>query len=703
MADPRRSQAPADAGGSPSDGLRLDLPGPPELLGFEPPLRGGAVRVLLFDEVRTDGFLLDFDGPGEEIHLGRDERTRRSLPLERIRVLQFMPFPIPREHLDAIANHCGSALTVRFRDHRHIAFAHACSRSDRSGMHIHTVDDGQARRIFIPHSALLPPDRLPEPTAGEIGHAAEPEDRLFGVEGSGDPEPHPVPAKPLQDHEALALRLGLPLADLVHRECARAVLDEIPATVARRQRVLPLGLVDGHLRVAMSTPTDTGSLQLLQFLTGRSLQVEVAEEVELSRAIDESYEFLDEDHDFEALEASSHKPADGLESQELQSLSAAKPVVRLVNNILLEAVRRNASDVHIRPGDRDVELLFRIDGDLVAIRRFPHGLLRAIVGRIKVIGQMDLTEHRLPQDGQARLRDHATDLRISVIPSIEGESVVIRLLRATVGMKDLADLGLTVDDTQRLRDALDHQHGMLLVTGPTGSGKSTTLYAALKSVIQRNVNIITLENPVEFHIQGIVQIPINPEVGMTFATALRNVLRHDPDVVMVGEIRDRETARIAVESALTGHLLLSTLHTNSAVSTITRLIEMGVESYLVRATLIGVLAQRLVKRICPDCRTIDEEPHSHVRELLGVGDAEIFYRGKGCAACGGSGIRGRCITYEYLETNQALRNLIQTAVDETELQRQAVADGMTPLTAHALSLARQGTITLPEAYRTRME
>ena len=702
MTAPRPSAGNTPRGSQELEERRLDLP-LPRNLGFEPPLRGASVRALLFDGERVEGSLLGYDASTGEILVDPDGSAPRRLLAAEVRIVQFRPFEIPSGQRDALATLRPAAMPIEFRDRRRVELAPVESQSDQIGLHLHLIKDAMARRLFIPHAAMLSPtgtlELLPEDSTA-VGAL---EDQAQVAELGNHRTGHVGQPLPARDHVTLAARLGLPIADLLGRDCDRALLDEIPATIARRHRMLPLGLVDGHLRVAMSAPTDTESLQLLQFLTGRSLLVEVANEADLSRAIDESYEFLDEDHDFEALAASSPKPPDGLESQELQSLSAAKPVVRLVNNMLLEAVRRNASDVHIRPGERDVELLFRVDGDLVPVRRFPHGLLRAIVGRIKVIGQMDLTEHRLPQDGQARLRDHSTDLRISVLPSIEGESVVIRLLRATVGMKDLSDLGLTARDTQKLRDALDHQHGMLLVTGPTGSGKSTTLYAALKTVIQRNVNIITLENPVEFHIPGIVQLPINSDIGMTFAAALRNVLRHDPDVVMVGEIRDQETARIAVESALTGHLLLSTLHTNSAVSAVTRLIEMGVESYLVRATLIGVLAQRLVKRICPDCRVIDEEPHAHVRELLGVDATEVFYRGKGCPACGGSGVRGRCITYEYLEFNQALRNLIVPDIDETALQRQAVSGGMTPLTEHALSLARNGTITLLEAYRTRLE
>lgn len=681
----------------------VDLQRPPEELAFEPVLRGAQVQVHLFDEARNDGFLLGLDGQAGLVYVERSEGGHLALSLERVRLLVFRPYPVPPAAQRALAGREVGSMRIEFRDHRRFEISCQFSSSDRMGMHLHAVQANRVRRLFVPRTAILHADR--EPVSHVAGDRArsEPSATPRVADGPRSGHGHASGTPRPRDCAALASRLGLPVADLVHRDTTRLLLDEIPAMIARRHRALPLGLVGDHLRVAMSSPTDTESLQLLQFLTGRSLQVEVADEEELLQVIEESYEFLDQDHDFEALEASSERAKTGDDSQELQSLSAAKPVVRLVNNILLEAVRRNASDVHIRPGENDVELIFRIDGQLVPIRRFSRGLLRAIVSRIKVLGQMDLTEHRVPQDGQARLRSRDTDLRISVIPSIEGESVVIRLLRATVGMKDLADLGLSAADTQHLRDALDRQHGMLLVTGPTGSGKSTTLYAALNAVIQRNVNIITLENPVEYHIPGIVQIPINAEVGMTFAAALRNVLRHDPDVVMVGEIRDRETAKIAVECSLTGHLLLSTLHTNSAVSTITRLIEMGVESYLARATLIGVLAQRLVRRTCPECRMIDEDSHVHVRKLLGVDVNEPFYRGKGCSACGGTGTRGRCMTYEYLVATTALRQLIAPGVDEAALQAQALSDGMVPLVQHALSLARAGTIDLLEAYRTRVE
>ena len=432
--------------------------------------------------------------------------------------------------------------------------------------------------------------------------------------------------------------------------------------------------------------------------------MEVAAEDALLRKIDSNYEFLDKDQDFATLEASARSTNKADPRQKLELLSAARPVVRLVNNIVLEAIRRNASDIHIRPGEKDVELIFRIDGDLVPIRRFARALLPAIVGRIKILGTMDITEHRIPQDGQTRIRqrDNATDLRISVIPSIEGESIVMRLLKATVGVQDVAEIGLSKFDTQRFKDDLDRNNGIILVTGPTGSGKSTTLYAALNAIIVQNVNIITVENPVEFHIPGITQIAINADVGMTFPAALRNRLRHDPDVIMVGEIRDRETAKIAVESALTGHLVLTTLHSNSAAATIPRLIEMGVESYLLRATLIGVLAQRLVKRICTICCE-PEDSSAHIRQLLGISESEIFYQGKGCEKCNGTGIQGRRMTYEYLVATPVLRQIITTGADQNLLQAQAIIDGMVPLTQHAIGLARTKQISLQEAYKTRLE
>lgn len=694
-------QMPGPAAAKAVEGIHIDLPPPPAELAFESPLAAAKVRAYLFDDAPIDAQLYAVDGLREQAVLAGPRGVRHVLPFERIRALQIRPFQIPEGHALRSSTPARMQVQIQFRDQRAQVLDVVASINDRNGLHLFRVEGDHAYRLFIPwHAiarvdvdtpALLPidPQIVIAPPAAAVADISA--------------DPAPVEIRTAEQAEVqLAHRLGLPVADLAGRSVERAVLDEIPAAIARDHRVLPLGYVGDRLRVAMAVPTDAEALQLLQFLTGRTLLVEVADADALLRLIDNSYEFLDQDQDFAALEA--EKPREASDRRELESLSAAKPVVRLVNNVVLEAIRRNASDIHIRPGEKDVELIFRIDGELVPVRRFARSLLPGIVGRIKILGTMDITEHRTPQDGQARIRDHerATDLRISVMPSIEGESIVIRLLKATVGLKDVGDIGLSTLDTQRFKDALDRSNGMILVTGPTGSGKSTTLYAALNAVIQQNVNIITVENPVEFHIPGITQVPINAEVGMTFAAALRNILRHDPDVIMVGEIRDQETAKIAVESALTGHLLLSTLHTNSAVATIARLIEMDVEAYLLRATLLGVLAQRLVRRNCPACKEV-AQVDPHIRELLGVSQNDVFFRGRGCSNCGGTGVRGRCMTYEYLVATPGLRALIVPGVDESVLQKQAIHDGMVPLTQHAIDLARAGTIALEEAYKTRLE
>lgn len=690
----------------------IDLPAPIAEFSNEPPLSGARVHVLLFGDAPIDAQLVAVDALAEQLVVTQSRDVRHVIAFAQLRALIVRPFPWLAGSSALLPERL--SIQLEYRDQTQQQIRVASSSSDHLGLHLISIIDGQCRRIFIPSLAILRSNTVSIDVGAGNG-AAELVSTAPSIPAavsaaaiSAAPEIAPVIQAQTAQSEAqlaavLARRLDLPLAEL-DGEIDPHVLDEVPAAIAREHRVLPLHFRGERLRVAMSSPTDTATLQLLQFLTGRTLIVEVAPAEALLRKIDASYGFLDEDQDLDALEASVEPSIRSDDRAQLEALFAAKPVVRLVNNIVLEAIRRNASDIHIRPGEHDVELIFRIDGELTPIRRFARTLLPAIIGRIKILGVMDITERRLPQDGQMRIREahRATDIRISVMPSIEGESVVMRLLRATVGMKDVVDLGLSPADTQRFKDALDRSHGMFLVTGPTGSGKSTTLYAALNLVLHHNVNIITVENPVEYHIPGITQIPINADVGMTFATALRNILRHDPDVIMVGEIRDQETARIAVQSALTGHLLLSTLHTNSAVATIPRLIEMGIEGYLLRATLIAVLAQRLVRHTCSECRVADDvDPH--MRELLVVSPSERFVRGAGCSACAGTGIRGRRMTYEYLQITPSLRHLLEAGVDETSIQEQALRDGMVPLTQHAVGLARAGEISLHEAYATRLE
>ena len=347
---------------------------------------------------------------------------------------------------------------------------------------------------------------------------------------------------------------------------------------------------------------------------------------------------------------------------------------------------------------------FRIDGELIRQRSFNKQLLSAIIRRLKIFGGMDISEHRVPQDGRARIRysGKEVDLRLSIMPGIYGEDVVIRLLDTQFAMQHMEDLGYEGDDAERIRHLLTRSNGMFLVTGPTGSGKSTTLYTAIAQIRSDKINIITVEDPVEYRMDGITQIQINPQTGYTFAKTLKHILRHDPDVIMLGEIRDQETAKMAVESALTGHLVLSTLHTNSAATTVTRFLEIGTESYLLSSTLLGVLAQRLVRANCTEC-LVPENPSPGIRKMMGVGPDEVFYKGAGCEYCKQRGTKGRRAVYELLVMTGGMRNLLQPGVQADTLQEQAIREGMTPLTEHALHLARERIISLEEAYAVRLE
>jgi type IV pilus assembly protein PilB len=317
---------------------------------------------------------------------------------------------------------------------------------------------------------------------------------------------------------------------------------------------------------------------------------------------------------------------------------------------------------------------------------------------------MNVAEHRLPQDGRTHLKHagKAVDLRTSILPSVYGESVVMRILDTSAGMKGMDEIGFNERDKEKFTHLINRSSGMILVTGPTGSGKSTTLYAALKEVVKRNVNVITVEDPVEYHMDGVLQVQVKPKIGMNFARVLRQMLRHDPDVIMVGEIRDKETATIAAESALTGHIVLSTLHTNSASLTISRLLEMGIEPYMINSSLAAVLAQRLVRTNCPHC-TKAYEPNAEMCKLMGVSPDETFYKGTGCVDCMKTGVQGRRAVYELLQVGPEMKRLIINDPNPVQLEEQARLEGMIPLTDHAVELAREGLISLDEAYRVRLE
>jgi len=500
-------------------------------------------------------------------------------------------------------------------------------------------------------------------------------------------------------------RLGLPVADLADIPVAEAAAGAIPAAVARRLGVVPLAADAHHLVVAVSDPANMEVSNTLEFLTSRRVVPVLAAASGIAHALSASYDKVEDEALVRSLGLRGSAEVEGDQAaREAERLAGERPVVKLVADMIGEAVRRRASDIHLRPGAQDVELLYRIDGDLVPVRRFVRALLPALVSRIKVIGGMNIAERRVPQDGRATATEdgHLIDLRISVLPTVDGESVVIRLLNTQEGLRRIDEIGFNPRDMQLFRDLMRRSHGMLLVTGPTGCGKSTTLYAALLEARARHVNIITVEDPVEYHIPSIEQVQVNRAAGMTFARTLRNILRHDPDVIMVGEIRDHETAEIAVESALTGHLVLSTLHTNSAATAVTRLLDLGVESFLLRSTLMAVLAQRLARRNCTRCAA-PESVESHLREVLGVGADEVFHAGAGCANCDGTGVRGRVAVYELLPVSAGLRRLMVADADADAIHAVAVGEGMVPITDHAVALARAGVISLAEAFRIRVE
>lgn len=504
---------------------------------------------------------------------------------------------------------------------------------------------------------------------------------------------------PEQLRQAIAEQLRVPEVQLEGFDLEEELLKLLPETAARQYKVIPLMLHADRMIVACPDPTRPELLHTLSFITGKPVEAVLADPRAIEQAINTHYGSATA----EVLPEYDQAEPD-LSLQQMKTLAEDKPTVRFVDNLLEDAISRRASDIHIRPGEREATIQFRVDGMLMDIRQIKRSTLPAIVSRIKIIGGMNIAERRLPQDGRymVRISGRTIDLRLSIMPTIHGESVVMRILDTTQSLKSLEQLGFSETDARRFRNLISLNQGIVLVTGPTGSGKSTTLYAAINDIRKTGVNIITVEDPVEYQIGGIRQIQVRSAIGYTFARALRHILRHDPDVIMVGEIRDQETALMATESALTGHLVLSTLHTNSAAATVTRLLEIGIAPYLVNASLIGVLAQRLARRNCTHCLTEEKVP-DHVYQALGLTGDEVFRVGAGCDHCHGRGFAGRIAVYELLEVTSDLRRLIRPDASAQEIEQQAQHDGMRPLTEGALELARQGVISLAEVYRVRLE
>jgi len=479
---------------------------------------------------------------------------------------------------------------------------------------------------------------------------------------------------------------------------------------ARRSGALPGECVDGQRRIYLRPDADPQAVIELRRRCPETLRLETVDAETFERYLNERFESssseamqsvagLDEDLDLAAVAESLAEPQDLLEAED------DAPIIRLINALLTEAVRENASDIHIEPFESRLAVRVRVDGVLREILNPPLGLAGLIVSRVKVMARLDIAEKRLPQDGRISLRlaGRPVDVRVSTLPSSYGERVVMRLLDKRAGRLDLTHLGMPPAMLESMQRMIHRPHGIVLVTGPTGSGKTTTLYAALARLNDRSRNILTVEDPIEYYIDGIGQTPINTRIDMTFARGLRAILRQDPDVVMVGEIRDLETVQIAIQASLTGHLVFSTLHTNSAVGAITRLRDMGVEAFLLSSTLSGVLAQRLVRVLCPECR----EPYTASArecELLEQDPEQppTLYRATGCPECRNLGYRGRCGVYELVEADEEMRSLIHDGAGEQELVRVARQQGPS-LRASAIERVLDGTTSVEELMRLTQE
>jgi type IV pilus assembly protein PilB len=513
-------------------------------------------------------------------------------------------------------------------------------------------------------------------------------------------------AKEVQEdclYRALSEQLGVPYVRLGEFDVEAAALEAVPQEIARGRRVLPLMLHDGKLIVATDDPADREKMSVLQFRAQHLVEAVLASPRDLDTAIAVHYPAVGD----VALECE----ADRLLREHpepvptaIERLAREKPIVRLVDTLLLNAVQRRASDIHLHSRENSGDVRYRIDGSLVAVGELNRALLPGIVARVKVLASMDLAEHRLPQDGAIHFKtpQGAVDMRVSVMPAVYGENVVVRILDRSVGLRRLADVGFSPEDERRFRALIDRNQGLVLVTGPTGCGKTTTLYAALQELNTGEYHIVTVEDPVEYRLDGVVQMQVHEDIGFGFAQALRHILRHDPDIILIGEVRDALTAKLVVESALTGHLVLSTLHTNSAAQTVTRLVEIGVEPYLVNATLAGVLAQRLVRRNCEHCKA-PEQVNPDIRAALGVATGEEFWRGNGCVECSGTGFHGRVAVYEILEMSPEIRRLVSAGAGHDVIEARAAEEGMVRLTVQALSLARAGVISLAEVFRARLD
>ncbi|MDT8420893.1 MAG: type II secretion system ATPase GspE [Desulfuromonadales bacterium] len=519
----------------------------------------------------------------------------------------------------------------------------------------------------------------------------------------------------VQDEElaqALALQSGLEyLGNPELQPSALELLERIPIGYAKQYRLIPLEKTAHKIVLAVTDPYDHRPLNDLTSLTGCRISLCLVSARSLLQTIHRGYEELagGAQEAIEDIDQSSDIDlAGGLEPADLIDASDEAPVIRFVNSMLTKAYKERASDIHIEPFEHDLVIRYRIDGILYEVLRPPHRAQASIVSRLKIMANLDIAEKRLPQDGRlgVRIAGKEVDVRVSTLPTAFGERVVLRLLDKSGGPSSLSRIGIDRTILPRFEAMIRKSHGIVLVTGPTGAGKTSTLYSALSQINSSEKNIITVEDPIEYQLPGVGQIQVNPKIDLTFAQGLRSILRQDPDIIMVGEIRDGETAKIAVQAALTGHLVFSTLHTNDAAGALARLVEMGVEPFLASSALIGVLAQRLVRTICPHCREICQPAPALIAELVGeqpLPPGATFHRGRGCDRCQQLGFLGRTGIYELLVVDDSLRRLVTANADAATIRRQALANGMQLLRQSGLNKVLAGETTIEEVLRVTQE
>jgi type IV pilus assembly protein PilB len=517
--------------------------------------------------------------------------------------------------------------------------------------------------------------------------------------------------------ESLSLHFKVPSVDLKGMEIDDAVIKIIPADIARKYTILPVNKAGATVTVAMIDPTNVFAMDDVKFMTGYKVEPVVASESSIRLAIDRYYGSTHAIELKKVMEDLSEEPAGDLEVLDeeedldlaaLEEESEQAPVVKLVNIVLTDAIKRGASDIHIEPYEKEYRVRYRIDGILYEMMHPPLKLKEAITSRVKIMARLDIAEKRLPQDGRIKIKTKISgknkdlDFRVSVLPTIFGEKIVMRLLDKDKLMLDMAKLGFEAEPLRRFEQAILKPYGMVLVTGPTGSGKTNTLYSALQRINTSEVNIMTAEDPVEFNLAGINQVQMKEQIGLNFAAALRSFLRQDPNIILVGEVRDFETAEVAIKAAMTGHLVLSTLHTNDAPSSINRLMNMGIEPFLVATSIHLIVAQRLVRRICSFCKEPSEMPPA---ALLNVGFSEAeakslkLFRGRGCERCSTTGYKGRVGLYEVMEIDEEVRELILSGASAFELRSKAIQNGMVTLRGSGLQKIRDGMTTVDEVAR----